>query len=154
MTEKLIIYTILLLLLMKYQIIHCLVFFRLSYSTTINKSEGKTEIDEDVEENKPIVYTKSPAVNWKAKYSLAGRPPDTHSPKYENSIIMGSILVFLVYFCVLREENDIDASMGTSLYDKVPGLEENDLQNALAHSRLSQEERAKIEARLMELEQK
>jgi hypothetical protein len=33
----------------------------------------------------------------------------------------------LIYFCILREENDVDEEMGKSLYERVPGLEHTQL---------------------------
>lgn len=35
--------------------------------------------------------------------------------------------MFLIYFCILREENDIDEKLEGSLYDHVEGLEETQL---------------------------
>lgn len=44
---------------------------------------------------------------------------DEPPPSYEIPLVMISVIVFLIYFCILREENDIDAllyvDLGTSL---------------------------------------
>jgi hypothetical protein len=34
----------------------------------------------------------------------------------------------MLYFCVFREENDIDEELGKSLYDRVPGLKKSQLE--------------------------
>lgn len=129
-------------------------YFRFNYSTTVDKTinnKTNTEADDEELENKPIVYTKSPAASWQAKYSLAGRAPSVDRPPFEATIIMCSIFVFLVYFCILREENDFDKNMKKGLYEMVPGLEEIDLQTALNNQNLSDADRTLIEQRLKEL---
>lgn len=129
-------------------------YFRFNYSTAVDKTNNKTnaEATEEDLENAPIVYTKSPAASWQAKFSLAGRAPSVDRPPFEATIVVSSVFVFLAYFCILRDENDIDKSMKKGLYEMIPGLEETDLQNALTHRGLSHEDRALIEQRLKELQ--
>lgn len=42
--------------------------------------------------------------------------------------------MFLVYFCVLREENEVDTKLRMTLYDHIEGLEEKQLEISLEHT--------------------
>ncbi|XP_050432644.1 uncharacterized protein LOC126840754 [Adelges cooleyi] len=78
--------------------------------TTILAGRGyskKSESDFDVELNKPVKYTASAAYQWKAENSRVGSKAE-FGPWYEAHLVSASVAVFLIYFCVLREENDID----------------------------------------------
>ncbi|XP_031630956.1 uncharacterized protein LOC116345616 [Contarinia nasturtii] len=44
-------------------------------------------------------------------------PAPPERPKYSAEIVTISLASFLVYFCILREENDIDEALGRDLYD-------------------------------------
>ncbi|XP_011497269.1 PREDICTED: uncharacterized protein LOC105361712 [Ceratosolen solmsi marchali] len=55
--------------------------------------------------DKPISYSKSQAAAWKALYNRE-TPNDT--VWYSPLIVSASLTIFLIYFCLLREENDID----------------------------------------------
>lgn len=47
------------------------------------------------------------------------------------------MLVFLVYFCILREENDLDELLfGRTLYDWIDGLEKSHLIQGIKYARL------------------
>lgn len=48
-------------------------------------------------------------------------------PWYQTYVVCGSVAIFLIYFCILREENDVDLEFEKSLYDRVPGLESTQL---------------------------
>lgn len=83
----------------------------------------KPPIPEESEENiGPIKYTTSKAAKHKA--SLSRRGPFNTRLKYEPEVILASIAVFLIYFTMIREENDIDEELGKSLYSRIDGLEE------------------------------
>ena len=41
--------------------------------------------------------------------------------------VVGSVAIFLIYFCALREENDIDAKLSKPIFDSVPHLEKSTL---------------------------
>ncbi|KAF5296413.1 hypothetical protein FQR65_LT01400 [Abscondita terminalis] len=79
--------------------------------------------------DKPIVYTTSPASKWKAQYSRQGTSQERLW--YEPVVVLVSLTVFMVYFCILREESDIDQEFDKSLYSRVQGLEEQQLQIAI-----------------------
>lgn len=63
------------------------------------------QIDEEL--NKPVKFTTSSASDWKAQYSRVGSKAE-FGPWYEPHIVSVSLIGFMVYFFILREENDID----------------------------------------------
>merc|ERR1719481_97628 len=52
---------------------------------------------------------------------------------YQPYIVSLSVLCFLVYFTILREESDIDIQLSGNLYDKVEGLEKQDLLTSIKY---------------------
>jgi hypothetical protein len=60
----------------------------------------------------------------------------------------------LLYFCVFREENDIDEELGKTLYDRIDGLEERQLQMALKYNSEHGQDTSAIVTRLKELQKK
>jgi hypothetical protein len=64
------------------------------------------------------------------------------------------VAVFLLYFCVFREENDIDEELGKSLYERIPGLEKSQLQEAFTYNSAKGHDTSAITARLQELQEK
>lgn len=51
------------------------------------------------------------------------RIPDSDKPWYQGPIISLSLTVFLIYFCILREENDIDLMLDKDLGDHLTDFE-------------------------------
>lgn len=78
--------------------------------------------------------------------------PEDESPWFQPYVVIGSIAIFLLYFCVLREENDLDELLGTSLYDRIEGLEQSQLRTSLKYYEESGKDVSKIKERLQELE--
>uniref|UniRef100_A0A1Q3FF17 Putative conserved plasma membrane protein n=1 Tax=Culex tarsalis TaxID=7177 RepID=A0A1Q3FF17_CULTA len=76
--------------------------------------------------DKPLQYFNSPASRWRAEHTRSGQD-NQDMPWYQPYVVIASMAVFLLYFCVLREENDIDRSLEKSLYEHIPGLEEKQL---------------------------
>lgn len=72
--------------------------------------------------NEPIKFFGSQAAAWRAKDTRSGGSDE--SLWFQPYVISASLGIFLIYFCVLREENDIDLRLEGSLYDHVTGLEE------------------------------
>jgi hypothetical protein len=60
----------------------------------------------------------------------------------------------MLYFCILREENDIDEELGKSLYERIPGLEKAQLQEAYRYNSTHGHDTTAITARLRELQDK
>ena len=79
---------------------------------------------------KPVRYSRTEAREWKAYDTFLNEEEKT-IPKYQFWIMTASWVVFLVYFVALREENDIDDFLSVSLYEHVPGLEEQQLEIAI-----------------------
>uniref|UniRef100_A0A182PGB6 Uncharacterized protein n=1 Tax=Anopheles epiroticus TaxID=199890 RepID=A0A182PGB6_9DIPT len=92
-------------------------------SSTINRREQNPK--EEVN-NEPIKYFGSQASRWTAQRSREG-PKGQDIPWFQPYVVNFSVAVFLIYFCILREENDIDEGLGRSLFEHVPGLEEKQL---------------------------
>lgn len=94
----------------------------------------------------------SPAARHKASLSREGvRKPDNRL-SYEPMVILGSFTVFLIYFTILREENDIDKELGRTLYSRISGLEEVQLKINLKYNQEHNLSTKEIEDRLREIE--
>lgn len=124
---------------------------RLVVPTFSKQFATKSTKNDDIpfEEQKPIDYLKSPAAQWKAQYSVAGIKDD--SPWIEMWSVLFSVSIFLIYFCILREENDIDEKLKQPLYDHVPGLEETNLLVLHKYNKENNIDNKLIEARMKEL---
>ena len=82
----------------------------LRYSTDSAKKVIGDEFDV------PIKYSTSRAAKAPAVHTL-GRY--TNYPEYQTMLISISLTVFLLYFCVFREENDIDERLMAGLTPEV-----------------------------------
>lgn len=102
-------------------------------------------------EDQPIKYTTSEAAAWKAVHARGG---EDDKPWYQSIVISASVGIFLLYFCYLREENDIDEELGKPLYDRVAGLEEQLLTSALKNYKERGMDTREIENRLNQLKEK
>lgn len=80
------------------------------------------------------------------------KPKDVN--KYQGIIVTISFFVFTVYFCYLREENDLDDLLRTSLFDQVPSLEEPHLVQAIKLMKEKGLDTSEAEARLKDLVEK
>lgn len=100
--------------------------------------------------DEPIKFTESGAIHGIADIRRIDRDK---KPWYQGLVCAASIVVFLVYFCVLREENDVDQMFDKDLYETVHGLEVINLQVARRYyfSVGNSPEVSKIDARLKEL---
>lgn len=61
-------------------------------------------------------------------------PVPPHRPKYSPWIVHFSLASFLIYFCILREENDVDELLKRDLYDHF-GEEASRLKKAFDYNR-------------------
>lgn len=120
-----------------------------SSDSVIKKLQKQPEGDP---EDGPIKYTTSPAQYWRAKYSRQGKMDDDNILWYEPYVIMGSLSVFLIYFLILREENDLDEELSKSLYSRIDGLEETQLRLSLKYNIEHGLETQPIVDRLKEIE--
>lgn len=99
----------------------------------------------------PIKFSQSPAKSYKASVTRSG----VEEPRlwYEPFVILGSLTIFLIYFCVLREENDIDKELSRSLYSRIEGLEEVQLRMSLRYNLDNGLDTTAIIQRLQEIEE-
>lgn len=126
-----------------------IIHFRLSRSIVQSTVKNMSKKQETEDLDKPLSYLNSEAASFTARNSFRGRKDDDDSPWYQSLSISLSIGAILLWFCVLREENDVDQKLGISLFDRVPGLEKKQLELLLEHSR--QEDKDSIKKRLDEL---
>lgn len=101
-------------------------------------------------ENEPVKFSTSPAA--KKKVAPVLKMNNNDMPWYQPYSVVASVAVFLIYFCILREENEIDAEFSKSLYDRIPGLEKQQLLMSYRYNKeqgLSVED---IEKRLKEIQ--
>lgn len=119
-------------------------------SSNVSKGTTNTKATADDVENEPIKYFGSQAASWSARQSH-------HNPNYGDDVwyqpfvITGSLVVFMVYFCILREENDVDEKLSMSLYDRIEGLEEHQLEASIQYNRGHGLSTLELEKRLKEL---
>ena len=64
------------------------------------------ELEEEDDLSKPVEFSKTAAAKWKAKHT---REPEEVAPPYQGLVVSLSLGTFMLYFFVLREENDVDA---------------------------------------------
>ena len=57
----------------------------------------------------------------------------------------------MLYFCVLREENDVDAHLGKSLFEQVPSLESTTLISLYKYNSENNVDNTDVIKRLLEL---
>jgi len=84
------------------------------------------------DESAPVRFSTSGAASWKARDTFGGEPDDD-SPWYQPLAVTGSVAALLIYFCVLREESDLDARLDGGLLQRVPGLERPSLEAYVHH---------------------
>ncbi|XP_061402528.1 uncharacterized protein LOC133338370 [Musca vetustissima] len=110
--------------------------------TTARPAEGEVN-------NTPINYFGSDAALWRAKDTRSGGS-DEHL-WYQPYVISGSLAIFLLYFCLLREESDIDLKLEGSLYEHVQGLEEVQLSMNYKYNKENGLDNTQVVKRLTEL---
>lgn len=84
---------------------------------------SKTQYTENNENNedKPVPYLSSQAANWKAEHARI--PPSKDVSWITPYSVTISTAAFLIYFLILREENDIDDIIYRPLPETVKGIE-------------------------------
>ncbi|XP_076459296.1 uncharacterized protein LOC143292677 [Babylonia areolata] len=97
----------------------------------------------------PIPFSSSKAATWSMTNSVM--VPKRDVPWYQPLSISFSILVFMLYFLFLREENDLDVELNYSLFERVPQLEEHQVKLALEYGRQQGKDTSELEKRLAEI---
>lgn len=77
--------------------------------------------------NRPIKFSSSPAAGITVRQAAPGTFNYDEIPWYQRPIVLASMTIFMIYFFVLREENDIDRKLEVTLFENVPGLEQTQL---------------------------
>ncbi|XP_071443363.1 uncharacterized protein [Hetaerina americana] len=114
------------------------------FQRTLSKDSDSKEVAES-----PVKFTKSRAAAWSARNSRGDIKDD--SPWFEPFVVLTSVTVFMIYFCVLREENDLDIELNKSLYDRLPGLEKKQLELVLSYNESEGLDTTDIRKRLAEI---
>lgn len=115
-------------------------------SQRLHSNEPEKVINPD----EPIKFFGSDAAKWTAQQTRSGRQNE-ETLWYQPYVIMGSVLVFMIYFCVLREESDVDGELNKSLYDRIDGMEEIQLRIVHKYNAENKVDNGTIEARMKEL---
>lgn len=117
------------------------------FAEASTKREAKEEEEDDFE--KPLRYTTSKAAQWRARQTYSGGADD--GPWFQPHVITVSLSVFLLYFCVFREESDIDNELQRTLYSRIEGLEKKQLEIRLRYNKEHGLDTEELEKRLMEV---
>jgi len=89
-------------------------------SASIKDQSKALETEED---DQPIKYSTSKAANM--RIDEYRDPQGDKYPEYQGIVISLSLIVFLGYFCILREENDIDLLFNTDLETVLSNAQKN-----------------------------
>lgn len=112
----------------------------------------KKEVLDDLKLNEPLKYSTSKAQDHSAIESLL--PKQKARPKWEATSVLISTVSFLIYWGYLREENDWDEMVYAPIYDKVPYLEENQLEAAITHNKSAGLKSEELKEKLREVRAK
>lgn len=101
--------------------------------------------------NKPLPFFGSPAEQYRAEESRRGYT-NRDWPEWQPYVISGSLAIFLIYFCILREENDIDEQLRKgNIYAQVPQMELLHLKEAYLSNKKNNLSNEAVEIRLKEM---
>ncbi|XP_046394353.1 uncharacterized protein LOC124162053 [Ischnura elegans] len=117
-------------------------FVRRTLSNDTNPSKAASD--------SPVKFSASKAASWNARKSRGDIQRD--APWFEPYVVISSITVFMLYFCVFREENDLDIELNRSLFERIPGLEKKQLEIALSYNESQGLDTADLRNRLKEIE--
>lgn len=85
-------------------------------SSRLNSKDESDDLDQG-----PVRYSTSKAAKFRAAENF--RVVDDKYPPSQRWVINISLIVFMIYFFVLREENDLDEELSKSLFDRFPHME-------------------------------
>ncbi|XP_043283205.1 uncharacterized protein [Venturia canescens] len=93
-------------------------FFILKNNISIGSAKAREDKLDDLE--KPVRFSTSEAAAWDP---VASRTGDTGKEMlwYQPIVVAGSTIIFLIYFAIFREENDIDEKLSWNLRDHFTG---------------------------------
>ena len=103
---------------------------------------------EEEEDNAPIKYSTSKAREHSPFDTFLTR---RKGPAYQPYIVIASMTVFLVYFLMLREENDMDEELDRSLFDKIPTLKDQTILAEIHKAKAAGRDVTQLELQLKQL---
>ncbi|XP_077262670.1 uncharacterized protein LOC143897705 [Temnothorax americanus] len=108
---------------------------RSKWDTVSSKDQSTALESEDDGADHPIKYSTSKAATM--RIDEYRDPIGDKYPWYQGMVISTSLAVFLGYFCILREENDIDMILGTDLGESLSKMQKEleEKQNVKVKSR-------------------
>ncbi|KAI1286835.1 hypothetical protein HDE_10764 [Halotydeus destructor] len=125
--------------------------FRCHNGVKSYSKQAKATGDEEVEEE-PVKYSGSKAhTEWRAAYNFRDPHFEEHTPPSQRYVVIASLAAFMIYFCVLREENDLDEKMYQPLSKTMPELEVPLIEAAIREHRRLNMSTQQLEERLAEL---
>ncbi|CAF0778242.1 unnamed protein product [Brachionus calyciflorus] len=80
--------------------------------------------------DEPIKYSTSKAKTWDSIDSFMSKTART-TPKSQPIIVSLSVLAFLLYFILIREENELDKKVSRPLEESVPNIKEMTLKHQI-----------------------
>eukprot|EP00092_Neocalanus_flemingeri_P004659 GFUD01005023.1.p1 GENE.GFUD01005023.1~~GFUD01005023.1.p1 ORF type:complete len:156 (-),score=43.86 GFUD01005023.1:123-590(-) len=118
-------------------------FRQLATSPTIRMNLSQVRQDSG-----PVKFTKSGAYNLNPL--MANMKKKEETPWFQGPVVAISTACLLIYFTCLREENDLDDELAgrLSLYDRVDGLEKQDLINSIKFNEENGMDTTKLKQRL------
>lgn len=85
----------------------------------------------DETEDKPVKFSTSKAKSWDSINTFSNQR-NRQQPKLQPLIVIGSLMIFLIYFGLLREENELDAMISRPLEESVPNIKEFTLRKQIS----------------------
>ena len=79
---------------------------------------------------------------------------NTNAHPWNGLVFSFSTALLMLWFCILREENDIDEEMKKTLWERVPGLERQQLEVVLDYNRQTGLPTEDVRRRIAELDGK
>lgn len=102
-------------------------FFRLFSNRQNQRFNSASSVTKEPNPDEPLKFIGSDAQKFKAREIRVGTSDTEEIPWFQVYSVIGSVAIFLIYFCILREENDIDAQLSRPIFETVPQLEKNTL---------------------------
>lgn len=107
---------------------------RSKWDAVSSKDQSTALEAEDDDADQPIKYSTSKAAAM--RIDEYRDPIGDKYPWYQGLIVSASVAVFLIYFCILREENDIDLILNTDLQESLNRVQkEVEKENASSKSK-------------------
>lgn len=110
--------------------------FRVQFESSRSNHNDRRERQNPIannDEDQPIKYSTSKAAKYRAAENFRLVGEDKYPPS-QRWIVNISLITFMIYFFILREENDLDSLFDRSLFETVPQLERPILEASLVNA--------------------